>query len=328
MNSTYLLDQFITTTAGEPYRLFPFGTIIKNGKKRELTPEIARLFKLPHFKPPIKLGSHEDATPAGGHIIGLEVREDGLYAIPEFNDNGTSAVTSGSYRYHSPEVIWDSGVVEDPATGQLNTTPLIWGDALLHTPHLGESAALYHVEPYKENRDMTAQIETVNVPVSFFDRLLNRQPAQEPPAPPVQPDQPAKEDFAAKLATVQAEAEKYRAALEKAEAMQAHAGKVAQFASELKDSTAVAQDTELHELLAGMSDEAAAKLVIKFKALSAQINESNLTGDLGAGGAGSNDPVAALDGAVKQLMASDKIDYAAAVGVLAKTRPELFKEVY
>jgi hypothetical protein len=110
-NTTYLIDDYVATKTGTGYRLFPFGVIYKNGKRREITPEFASQFKLPHFKPPIKLGSHDDPTPAGGHIVALEVRADGLYAIPEWNEKGEISNTDGAYRYHSPEVIWNDGAI-------------------------------------------------------------------------------------------------------------------------------------------------------------------------------------------------------------------------
>src|SRR5574342_495432 len=95
METTLLIDDYVATRPGQPYRLFPFGKIVKNGKTREITPEFASQFKLPHFKPAIKLGSHEDTTPAGGHIIGLEVRDDGLYDVPELNEKGEQALADG-----------------------------------------------------------------------------------------------------------------------------------------------------------------------------------------------------------------------------------------
>ena len=114
-DTTYLLDNYVATKAGQAYRLFPFGKIVKNGKTREITPETASQFRLPHFKPAIKLGSHDDPTPAGGFIVALEVRDDGLYAIPEWNEVGDKAMQDGAYRYHSPEIIWGDGAIENPA---------------------------------------------------------------------------------------------------------------------------------------------------------------------------------------------------------------------
>ena len=117
METTYVLDNYVTTTAGNPFRIFPFGVIYKNGVKREITPDFAKQIKLPHFKPPIKLASHDDSAPAGGFIVGLEVREDGLYAVPEWNEAGLKAIQDGAYRYNSPEIIWGDGAIENPVTG-------------------------------------------------------------------------------------------------------------------------------------------------------------------------------------------------------------------
>src|SRR5512146_469153 len=97
--SMFLIDQYVSTRPGEPYRLLPFGRIVKNGTARDITRELAGKFRLPHFKPPIKLGSHEETTPAGGHIIGLQVRDDGLYAVPEMTDKGAKSLDEGDYKY-------------------------------------------------------------------------------------------------------------------------------------------------------------------------------------------------------------------------------------
>ena len=180
--SDFLLDDYVATRPGDPFRLFPFGVIVKNGKRREITPEYAATFKLPHFKPPIKLGSHEDPTPAGGHILRLEVRADGLYAIPELNDKGAQAIQDGAYRYQSPEVIWE-GSLEDPTTGAPINGPLIVGDALLHTPHLGEAAALYTITPFNLGENKMSE-DTVQVPKSLFDVFTSWfKKNAEPPAP-------------------------------------------------------------------------------------------------------------------------------------------------
>jgi len=161
--SEYVITDFVTVAAGEPFRLLPFGQIVKNGRKREVTRELAARFRLPHFRPPIKLGSHKDETPAGGHIVALEVRDDGLYAVPEYNDEGAAALARGAYRYHSPEIVWEGGL-EDPQTGDVQDGPLIIGDALLHTPHLGEAAALYTADITQGEQKMNEG--TVTVPVS------------------------------------------------------------------------------------------------------------------------------------------------------------------
>jgi len=49
-NKTVTIEEFVNVKAGEAYRLFPFGKIVKGGKVREITPEFARTIQLPHFK--------------------------------------------------------------------------------------------------------------------------------------------------------------------------------------------------------------------------------------------------------------------------------------
>ena len=187
MQSDYLLEEYVSVTAGEPYRLFPFGRIVKDGEVREITPELAAKFKLPHFLPPIKRGGHAEDAPAGGHIKALEVREDGLWAIPEFNEKGAQAVADGDYRYHSPEVIWSDGpVFENPDSGEFIHGPLIVGDALLHMPHLGEHAALYSVEPItREVNNMAEEMTRLEKFQAWFeDKFETPEPAPEPDPEP------------------------------------------------------------------------------------------------------------------------------------------------
>jgi hypothetical protein len=320
-NSDFLLDEYVATRPGDPYRLLPFGVIIKNGNRREITPEYAKQFKLPHFKPPIKLGNHDDTTPAGGHILRLEVRADGLYAIPELNDKGAQAILDGAYRYQSPEVIWEGGSLEDPTTGDPIEGPLIVGDALLHTPHLGEAAALYTIQPIQGVNTMPE--DTVQVPKSIFDVFTswfkrNTEPKPEPEhveAPePVIPD-----EFKAAVA----ERDQYKAQVE---AMQAEASKkvrVDKFATALKETKAGIKA----EMLASMTDDQANAVVTELKALSAQIAANDaLTHEVGTANEAdlSIDPQVNYDAQIKALAAEKKITYPAAAVQFAVAHPDLF----
>lgn len=313
-NTSYFIDSFLTVKPGEPFRLLPFGTLVKNGKRREITPELARRFKLPHFQPAIKMGSHDDTTAAGGHIVGLEVREDGLYAVPEFNERGAAAIAAGAYRYHSPEILWE-GALENPQTGDPIVGPLIVGDALLHTPHLGEAAALYSIE-VKKSMD-----EQVSMPASLFERFMaaispkSPDPTPEPAAPVVaevekfEALQAERDDLAAKVATM--------------EAAQARGAKVQQFASELAETT-LAEDAELHELLADLEGEKAAAIVQRVKAISEQARVAALTEDVGASGSDAGgDPATMLDAAVRERMTKTGENYGTALMGVGRERPEL-----
>jgi len=327
--SEYVITEYVTVVPGEPFRLLPFGRLVKNGKVREITADIARRFRLPHFRPPIKLGSHRDETPAGGHIVALEVREDGLYAVPEFNDEGTAALARGAYRYHSPEIVWEGGF-EDPITGATQEGPLIVGDAFLHTPHMGEAAALYAAEIETIEGVMNMTTDTVTVPVSWLDRLLGRvteaQPEPEPKGEP--PTVLTATVDVDKFAAVQAERDDLAAKIEQMESARTLAARVEKFESELA-TTSLAGDEGLPALLAGLTDEVATEVLRRFKALAAQETVAALTADVGhAGNPATGDPVGDLDKVVRSIMTKENLDYNRALGKLAAEQPELLKAAY
>ena len=318
-DSMYLIEDYVTVTPGAPYRLFPFGKIVKGGKTRNVTPELAATFRLPHFKPPIKRGSHADDAPAGGHIKALEVRSDGLWAIPEFNENGLQDIVTGAYRYHSPEVIWSDGpVFEDPKTGKMIHGPLIVGDALLHMPHLGEAAALYSVEPIMEgNINMTEEKQTRwDKFMAWFDKEVENPVIEPKPAP----ESIVPEDYEA-LQVKAAQADKLQAEIDHMKAEAERTARIEKFAADLKETKA---SGDFAEVLAGMPDEVAAKFVQEFKALSEQIKESVLLDEKGNEGEGlPEDPTAALDAAVRAKMEAHKVDYNKALAMVSKESPEL-----
>lgn len=314
MDKTYIIDQFVNTQAGEPFRLFPFGVIVKNGNRREITLEFARQIKLPHFKPPIKLGSHDDITPAGGHIVGLEVRQDGLYAIPEWNENGIKAMREGAYRYHSPEIIWQEGAIEDPTSGEMMNGPLIIGDALLHAPHLGESAALYETVIQEKN---TMADETITLPKNLWEQYIA--PLFAKPEP--QRVEIVPEDYEA----TKKERDELKAKIEAQEAEVKRAARREKYEAELTEAKA---EVGLAELLADLPEDKAGEIMRQFKALSAQIDESKLT-EKGTEGTNTiEDPKAAFNAAVLALANEKKILYTAAFEEAKVTHADLFAQAF
>ena len=322
MDTIYLIEQFVSTHPGTPFRLFPFGTIVKGGKRREITPELAAKFRLPHFKPPVKLGSHDDTTPAGGHIIGLEMRSDGLYAIPEFTDRGVQALADGAYRYHSPEIVWEGGL-EDPVTGETIQGPLIVGDALLHTPHLGEMAALYTYE----QKEQSMNDETIQVPRTLWDKFTAwfsrrvdeaEQPVTEDPVPPA--PAPVPEEYAAKIA----ELEQYKARIDAMEAAAARQAQIDAYKAELAGASVDVD--EWSAILVDLPPATAQRVVQAFRALSTQIAANDqLTRELGSD---AERPAvtgpAAQDIAIKAYAAEHKVGYIEAFKALRASNPELF----
>lgn len=314
-DTSFFIDSFISVKPGEPFRLLPFGTLVKNGRRREVTPELARQFRLPHFRPAIKLGSHEDTTRAGGHIVALEVREDGLYAVPEFNEQGAAAIANGDYRYHSPEILWE-GALENPKNGDAITGPLIVGDALLHNPHLGENAALYSIE-VKQNMN-----EQITMPLSAWERFMAaiRPEAPQPPTPPV--EQQVSTVDAEQFAAVQLERDNLAAKVTAMEAQAARAANVQRYAGELAGTT-LADDGDFHALLADLGDQAAG-IVQRIKAITEQTRVAALTEDVGHGGQeATGDPTAMLDAAVRARMAKTNENYGAALMAVGQEHPEL-----
>jgi hypothetical protein len=316
-NTTYLIDNYVSTKTGQAYRLFPFGKIHKNGKVRNITPETASQFKLPHFKPAIKLGSHDDPTPAGGFIVGLEVREDGLYAVPEWNEKGEIALQDGAYRYHSPEVIWDDGAIENPTDGTMINGPLILGDALLHMPHLGEATALYSIEPTTtEEKPMS---ENVTIPQNMWDKFIAPLFAREPEVQTVEVVKEP-EDYAA----TKIERDELKAKIEAQEAAGNRRARVEKFTAELGETKA---DPALSDLLADLPDEKAEAIMRQFKALSEQINETALTGEAGVEGKGevtTDDPKLDFNRVVVNLAEEKSINYNAAFEQVKSAQPDLF----
>jgi hypothetical protein len=322
-DTTYLLDNFaILERLSDTLlkiRLFPFGRVIKDGVERIITPELAARFKLPHFRPPLKIGGHAVDAVGGGLIVGLEVGEDGLYGLVNVNDRGNQAIEEKQYGFHSPEVIWDDGFLEHPDTGEPIHGPLIVGDALVHTPHLGEAAALFSVEPILDGGTDAMADNTVPVPIPFWEKLMARfdRPEDDPePAPQPQVQQ---EDYAAEYQEAQGKIETLTAELHTLRAEQEREARVAHFATELPD-----EGEGLHALLAGLDEGDSEAIATRFKALYAQIEQQP---DADVGNAGNPDegldPSMALDAVVQAYAAEHGVNYPTALAAVAKEQPEL-----
>lgn len=323
--STYIVDlnptEFTTLTPGEAIRLFPFGKLVKGGVEREITPALAKEFKLPPWKPAVKLGSHEDETPAGAFINDLEVRDDGLYALIEVTDKGAKAIEEGDFRYHSPEVIWEDGFIEDSEGGEIHG-PLILGDALLHNPHLGERAALFQSEP------MEVQMTTpkVEMPENFWEKGIEKLTAAFKPEKPEDPEPD-------KFAAVEKERDDYKAEVEQMKADDAKKEQMAAIQAEFDTEEfgfsfiELGKAPEAVDMLGRMEEDVRAWVMTTFKALSGQIKESGLTDEIGDVGAdGDANPAEAFNAVVLSIQAKDpKLDYNAALGVAKIKHAKIYK---
>ena len=326
--STYIVDliptSFVNLVPGEAIRLLPFGKVTKDGKTRIITPEYARKFKLPPWKPAIKLGSHEDETPAGAYINELDVREDGLYGLIDVTEKGAKAIEEGDYRYHSPEIIWDNGYLEDSEGGEDIQGPLILGDALLHNPHLGERAALFEID--KLEKPMTTDTE-VKLSSDFWDKGKEMFKSLLPDKTPPDDDEIKPEELTATIKerdVLKAEIDEMKA---EAAASEQHAAIVAEFDTEEFGAAFIelGQAENAAKMLARMDGEVRTWVMTQFKALSGQIKEGGLMDELGHNLDPEGDPAAAFDMAIKAVQKEEKVGYNEAYKIAQTKHAALFK---
>jgi uncharacterized membrane-anchored protein YjiN (DUF445 family) len=161
-------------------------------------------------------------------------------------------------------------------------------------------------------------MEEVKIPMSLWEKFLSvvhigGEPKPEPEKEVVEVIKPPEDYEALKVKVTEFEAEKVRL-----EAEAAQKARVESFAAQLKE-------TKVGEGLASMTDAQAEWVLTQFKALSAQVKESNLTGEIGSTGeAVPTDPREALDKAILAKAAELKSDYVTAYHALASEKPELF----
>lgn len=342
-----IIDNFVSTQPGQPYRLLPFGPIKRatGGPERNVTPELASRFKLPHFQPPIKLGSHADDAPAGGHMKSLFVvgdgncplcvsgkcKEHGLWVNPEMTERGAKSVGDGDYKYHSPEIIWPGGGIEDATTGRFIEGPLIVGDALLHVPALGEATALYTSQVYKG--EIMSEETMVQVPKNILDLLTAFfKPGDPAKQPEIQKPAPVEGIAPEKFAALQTEKDELAARVKQIEADQLHAVTVTKLAATLKDrekfSATFASDkaaTEAAEKLAALPVESQEWVMQQFSALSKRIDYGKITAEIGSNASNTTtNPRQAFAAAVNEKMRKDKVSYADAYAIVKDEAPDLF----
>ena len=175
---------------------------------------------------------------------------------------------------------------------------------------------------------------------AWLDGVLDsgNDPAPEPQEPPQQPQPGQGEEYAAlkekaeraekleaELSEREQALEEYRAKMEKLEAEEKRAARISHFAAELEE-TAVAEDEDLHEALAGLDDEIAEPLVRRFKALSAQIDGS-LEEDVGSSDDPKPDdenPAVQFNAAVaKKMKETEGLTYPQAFDMVRREQPDL-----
>ncbi len=139
-------------TSGQPFRVFPIGTFKRGDRTIDLTPERLQEMKAnydaqrPRWKIPIYAGHPTETNPDPpkfGNVASLELRSDGLYAVPEYTDDGQKLINSQAYQYISPGVLWGIGgskYVDEQGVEYDNTLDHI---SLTNRPFFGSKTAMF-----------------------------------------------------------------------------------------------------------------------------------------------------------------------------------------
>lgn len=190
--------------------------------------------------------------------------------------------------------------------------------------------------------------DTIQVPANWLEKLLDRFTAKGPepqpdptPAPQQQAPEPQphveqftalqqeRDNLTAELGAAKAEVERLKAERQREQTR-------TQLVAELRDQqrfggmfTELAAANEAADVLGGMTDEQRAWVVKHFSALANQVKASALFSERGSSGEGAPaNPVQALHAAVSAVMTERKVDYAAALDLIAAEQPGLIEAAY
>jgi phage I-like protein len=322
--------QFVEQYASQDgwFRIFPVGTFSRLGRTVELTREklanMVRNFKngLPGFRVPIKR-THDDTTGKFGDVVDLELRADGLYARPEWLPSGEQMLVEGSFQYLSPEVLWGPTDYD----GQDGVTDLLMGIAVLNDPFFPE-AALYCAsddagEDYQGKEDDTVNEKQLkNAFTAWIQDLFGPQNQGGRG-----PQSEAFQAMAARAEEAEREAAALRAQAAQAEAERRHQARVERFgaALEVERYAALAGVPEL--LAAVEDDELAGQLAEQFRALAAQIRESELFGEIGQPTPHDlpDDPVGRYMALAASYAAEHDVDITEAYAAVDALHPDLYE---
>jgi phage I-like protein len=318
--------QFVERYASQDgwFRIFPIGTFSRLGRTVELTREklanMVRNFKngLPGFRVPIKR-THDDATGKFGDVVDLELRADGLYARPEWLPSGEQMLAEGSFQYLSPEVLWGPTDYDD----QQGITNLLMGIAALNDPFFPE-AALYCASDDTEKDYQGKEGDTVNEKQlkNAFSAWLQDLFGQRDGT-----GGEAFEAMAARAEEAEREAAALRAQAAQAEAEQRRQARIERFGAALEVERYAAL-TNVPELLAAVEDDGlAGRLAEQFRALAAQIRESELFGEIGEPTPHDlpDDPVGRYMALAASYAAAHGVDITEAYAAVDALHPDLYE---
>ena len=162
-------------------------------------------------------------------------------------------------------------------------------------------------------------MDNVTVPASLWDKFTAFIDSR---LNPPQPEKVVPEDYE----TAKQERDNFKAEAEKMKADAERKTRLDKFTAELKETKA---STDMAELLADLPEDKAAEVMRQFKALSEQINASNLTQEKGVEGkTESTDPQAEFNAAVLALVSEKKLNYTVAFEQAKITHADLFKAAF
>jgi hypothetical protein len=129
---------------------------------------------------------------------------------------------------------------------------------------------------------------------------------------------------AEKYEAVQAERDEYKAKLAAIEAETAQKARLDMYGAKLQEAKVVLENGA--EMLASMTDEQADWVIERFRALGAQVEESELFSEKGTSGeALPEDPKQRQAELISQYAAANNVTYHAAYMAVSRENPELFK---
>lgn len=163
--------------------------------------------------------------------------------------------------------------------------------------------------------------ENVSIPQSLLDKFLSvfdkKQEVKEVEV--VKVVEP--EDYS----TTKAELEQFKAQIETQKAEAAKKERVEKFETELKDTKA---NVSIASILAGLTDEEAGVVMKEIRALSEQINVTEIAKEVGSPADAIDDPKAAFNAAVLAVVKEKGINYNAAFEHVKNSQPEMFKSAF
>jgi hypothetical protein len=297
-----LVERFELPDPGGWLRLLPVGTFARFGRELTVTPEMVREMQenfghVPETGVPVTR-AHDDAAGKVGDLVEVHARPDGLWGRIRWSATGLRLLAEGAFRYLSPEILW--GPVDYDGRTVRN---VLAGLSLVNRPFFGQQVSLFRLQagaPPEEDqqyqqKEGDCMDDTVEVPCSFFERLMARL-------------WPQGEEARARLRELEAR----RALVERFGALET-AGLGQGWADRLVR-------------VAEFDEELADEIAARFRALLAQNAQGALFAEIGATGGQAAGPVERFNAAIKAAMHTYGLDYVAAGQKIAAEQPELYGE--